>query len=96
MINRFHGLSFTIETSSQHQTARPPQGWRGMGWQPPQAASVPLGPAAKPLGWVQGRSALPGELFINSIVGQYCVSFGGAADHVWPAIFSRSKLLMQT
>jgi hypothetical protein len=26
---------------------------------------------------VQGRSALPGELFINSIVGQYCVSFGG-------------------
>lgn len=24
--------------------------------------------------WVQGRSVLPDELFINSIVGQYCVS----------------------
>lgn len=28
----------------------------------------------KAAGWVQGRSVLPDELFINSIVGQYCVS----------------------
>jgi hypothetical protein len=45
--------------------------------QPPKVASIPHGSAALPLGWVQGRNALPGELFINSIVGQYCVSFGG-------------------
>lgn len=45
--------------------------------QAPKAASIWHRSAAQPLGWVQGRSALPGELFINSIVGQYCVSFGG-------------------
>ena len=45
--------------------------------QSPKAASIWHRSAAQPLGWVQGRSALPGELFINSIVGQYCVSFGG-------------------
>lgn len=45
--------------------------------QPPSVASIWHRLAAQPLGWVQGRSALPGELFINSIVGQYCVSFGG-------------------
>ena len=45
--------------------------------QPPKVASIWYRSAAQPLGWVQGRSALPGELFINSIVGQYCVSFGG-------------------
>lgn len=45
--------------------------------QPPPAASILYRSAAQPHGWVQGRSALPGELFINSIVGQYCVSLGG-------------------
>lgn len=44
--------------------------------QPPTGASIWCRSAAQPLGWVQGRSALPGELFINSIVGPYCVSFG--------------------
>lgn len=47
--------------------------------QPPTVASIWCRSAAQPLGWVQGRSALPGELFINSIVGPYCVSFGGGS-----------------
>lgn len=45
--------------------------------QSPSAASIWHRSAVQPHGWVQGRSAMPGELFINSIVGQYCVSFGG-------------------
>lgn len=45
--------------------------------QPPTGASIWCRSAAQPHSWVQGRSALPGELFINSIVGQYCVSSGG-------------------
>ena len=44
--------------------------------QPPTGGSIWYRSAAQPHSWVQGRSALPGELFINSIVGQYCVSFG--------------------
>jgi hypothetical protein len=57
---------------------RPHMAGEGEVLQSPKAASIWYRSAAQPLGWVQGRSALPGELFINSIVGQYCVSFGWA------------------
>lgn len=51
----------------------PNKAGEGQDLQPPAAVSVRVGPAAQPRGWVQGRSALPGELFSNSIVGPYCV-----------------------
>ena len=38
--------------------------------QPPKLASSWYRSAAQSRGWVQGRSGLLGELFINSIVGQ--------------------------
>lgn len=66
----FHGFVVHSRHPQQRQTARPPQGWRGLMLQPPLAASAPMGPAAQPLA---GRSALPDELFINSIAGPYCV-----------------------
>ncbi|KAB6714660.1 hypothetical protein C8029_18715 [Roseobacter sp. TSBP12] len=57
-MHRFHRFPLHTKPPSQHQTARPPHGWRGLGLQPPLAASVPVGPAAQPLGGVQGGSAL--------------------------------------
>lgn len=54
-----------------------PMAGEGEVLKPPPAASIWYRSAAQPHGWVQGRSALPGELFINSIVDQYCVSPGG-------------------
>lgn len=48
----------------------------GRGLQPPPAATIRDGSAAQPLGWVQGRSALPDVLLANTVVGPYRVSWG--------------------
>jgi hypothetical protein len=71
----FHWAT-TIATARPHPNSIHMAGKGGV-LQPRIVASIWRRSAAQPLGWVQGRSALPGELFINSIVGQYCVSFGG-------------------
>jgi hypothetical protein len=71
----FHWAA-NITTARPHPNG-PHMAGEGAVLQPPIVVSIRHGSAAQPLGWVQGRSALPGELFINSIVGQYCVSFGG-------------------
>ena len=54
---------------------RLPHGWRRKRFAAATGGFGPRGAGGIAASWVQGRSALPDELFINSIVGQYCVSF---------------------
>ena len=68
-------LKAVVSSSAKSSRSAPHMAGGGKVLQTPKAASIWHRSAVQPLGWVQGRSALPGELFTNSIVGQYCVSF---------------------
>lgn len=76
--HHYFQLAADITTARAHPNG-PYVAGEGEVLQPPAVASIWYRSAAQPLGWVQGRSALPGELFINSIVGPYCVSLGGGS-----------------
>lgn len=53
---------------------RPSYGWRRNRFAAVTGGFGPGGTGGIAASWVQGRSALPDELFINSIVGPYYVS----------------------